>query len=394
MNVQEHVQNSFSPCRYQGAAQCGALTPHKRSEPVSLTLNIELGLGRWNMRGLKIIPVKLLLVALLLLSTTANAQWTKVPVPTTSSLRGLSLVGENILWASGTGGTVLHTVDGGKSWSVVTIPGAEKLDFRGIHAFDDKNAVIMSSGKAEEGQARIYRTNDGGESWSQVFEQTTPGIFFDGLAFWDRKHGIVLSDPVDGHFVLFTTDDGGLSWKQISAPAVPPSSLPKEGAFAASNSCLAVQGDKNVWFATGGASVARVFRSNDRGKSWSIAETPMHPANASSGIFSLAFQDAKNGIAVGGDYEHPESSDLPSVMSTQDGGETWQAAKPTDPKGLYFSTVALHGDQITATGIKGIWTNSGTWKNESTDNLNSVVAGGRTIWAVGPKGMVLRQAIH
>src|SRR5207237_2819483 len=115
---------------------------------------------------MKFVPPLLLLLA----ASVANAQLEKISVPTTASLRGLSVVSENIIWASGTGGTFLRTVDGGKSWSVMTVPGAEKLDFRGIRAFDDKTAVIMSSGKAEDGQARIYRTIDAGKTWTQVYE--------------------------------------------------------------------------------------------------------------------------------------------------------------------------------------------------------------------------------
>ena len=161
--------------------------------------------------------MKLLCSLLLLLATVASAQWQKVPVATTASLRGLSVVNQNVIWASGTGGTVIRTVDGGKNWAVIVVPGAEALDFRGIHAFDEKNAVIISSGPAEKGQAHIYRTSDGGKNWQQVFEEKRAGVFFDAVAFWDVKHGIVLSDPVDGKFVLFTTDDGGAAWKQISA---------------------------------------------------------------------------------------------------------------------------------------------------------------------------------
>src|SRR5579864_5872093 len=242
---------------------------------------------------------------ILVFSAIAFAQWQRVSVPTSSSLRGLSVVSKNLVWASGTGGTVIKTVDGGQSWSVMIVPGAEKLDFRAIRAFDLDNAVVVSSGPAEKGQARIYRTSDGGKTWKQTFEETRAGIFFDALAFWDRDHGIVLSDPVAGRFALFTTSDGGLTWKQIP-PASLPAALPNEGAFAASNSCLAVQRGRNVWFGTGGASVARVFHSVDRGQTWSVSDTPMHPTNNSSGIFALQFKGLKNGIAVGGDYAHPE----------------------------------------------------------------------------------------
>jgi photosystem II stability/assembly factor-like uncharacterized protein len=347
--------------------------------------------------------MRLCLLLLLSLFSLAGGQWKKIDVPTTASLRGLSVVDANTVWASGTGGTVIKTVDGGTNWSVMTVPGAEKLDFRGIRAFDDKTAVIMSSGLAQEGQAQIYLTQDGGKNWSRVYEQKTPGIFFDAIAFWDRKHGIVVSDPVDGHFALFRTDDGGASWKQIS-PASLPASLPNEGAFAASNSCLVVQGDKNVWFATGGAKMARVFRSADRGASWTVAETPIHPANSSSGIFSLAFRDARNGVAVGGDYAHPQTPDLPSVLVTGDGGQTWRPGVQTQPPGVYLSSVvfltSIEGDNLLAGGIGGLFLYVGgfQWRKMGEDNINSVgltagsrskmPQGGSEIWVVGPKGFV------
>jgi photosystem II stability/assembly factor-like uncharacterized protein len=353
----------------------------------------------------------------LLFATAANAQWEKVAVPTTASLRGLSVVNEKVVWASGSAGTVIKTVDGGKNWAVMTVPGAESLDLRGIRAFDDKTAVIISSGPAEKGQAHIYRTGDGGKTWQPVFEEKRAGIFFDAVAFWDRQHGIVLSDPVDGKFALFTTGDGGATWKQIPASALP-AALPNEGAFAASNSCLTVQGTSNVWFASGGAKVARVFRSADRGKTWQAAETPLRPPNASSGIFSLAFQDERNGVAVGGDYEKPESSELPNVLFTMDGGQSWQVGSGTDPSGMYLSsvvgvpTVGPHTagwQSFIAVGTKGIVslvgrmskedlnTMSGGFKYKvNEEELNGVAIAPdfrknsiENLWAVGPKGRVV-----
>ena len=252
-----------------------------------------------------------LLVLMLLIAPMTEMEsghWARIAVPTTASLRGLSAVDAKIVWASGTGGTVIRTVDGGDSWVARTVSGAEKLDFRGIRAFDADTAVVMSSGKAEEGQARLYRTTDGGKNWELVYQVSTAGVFLDAIAFWDQRHGIVLSDPVNGHFWLLKTDDGGASWKPIPAKNLPPA-LEKEGAFAASNSCLRIEGEQNIWFGTGGATVARIFRSGDRGETWTVSETPVHPENASTGIFSLAFRDARNGIAVGGDYAHPADSD-------------------------------------------------------------------------------------
>lgn len=340
-------------------------------------------------------PAKTLgLLALLLNHMCCAQSWQPVTVPTTASLRGLRAVSSDIVWASGTGGTVIRTVDGGQSWSVMAVPGAEKLDFRGIWAWDADTAFVMSSGKAEDGLARIYRTTNGGKDWAPAFEQKTPGVFFDAIAFWDRRHGIVLSDPVEGRFLIFLTDDGGATWRQSSAP-----SLPGEGAFAASNSCLVVQATTDVWFGTGGAKVARVFRSRDRGRTWSVAETGIHPGNASSGIFSLAFRDRKHGMAVGGDYANPDGPPLPNALSTSDGGKTWRTAGAA---AKYLSSVVFKPGtgQATAAGINGIHAGP-DWGQKADFNVNALAFPPRgpgrrpqsTGWAVGPRGAVYRESI-
>jgi photosystem II stability/assembly factor-like uncharacterized protein len=334
------------------------------------------------------------------------AQWERVPVETTASFRGLSVVDAKTVWASGTNGTVIRTVDGGASWSVETVAGAEKLDFRGIKAFDGEHAVIVSSGDADAGQARIYKTSDGGKTWNLVFEEKRKGVFFDALAFWDQRHGLVLSDPVDGKFALFGTEDGGASWKQIPAENIPPA-LSQEGAFAASNSCLTVSGHGNAWFGTGGANAARVFHSADAGQTWSVSDTPLHPANASTGIFSLAFEDELRGVAVGGDYAHPAASPIPNVLFTTDGGKTWAGGAAKDAKALYFSAVVYVGaggnkgakkeNRIFAAGSAGtrVLDPGNSWTVDSNLNFNAIAAfDADTLWAVGPKGAVWRRGIE
>src|SRR5262249_56285595 len=110
--------------------------------------------------------------------------------------------------------------------------------------------------------------------------------FFDAIAFWDEKAGIALGDPVDGRFQLLATDDGGVNWKPLDVKNLP-TALPGEGAFAASGTCLVTHGKDHVWFATGGAKTARVFRSSDRGQSWEVSDTPMLAGAASPRAFSM-----------------------------------------------------------------------------------------------------------
>ena len=342
---------------------------------------------------------------LALLLVLAATQWQTLPVPTQASFRGLSTVDDNIVWASGTEGTVLRTTDGGKTWTKLKVPKAEDLDFRGIHAFDDKAAVLMSSGPAEKGQARVYRTTDGGKTWTQVLEEKTKGAFFDAIAFWDAKHGILLGDPVEGHFMIYTTQDAGETWQRV-VPLKMPSALAGEGAFAASNSCLAVGGNGTAWFGTGGGPVARVFRSTNGGLSWTVFDTPIHPANASTGIFSLVFQSALNGLFVGGDYQQP-AANFPNPFVANDGGRAWapihSISHAGESQSPFLSSVVLapganHGPNVfVAAGPSGIYSlgSDHQWVRQSDVSANVLAFPSATTgWAVGPKGMIARWNIE
>jgi photosystem II stability/assembly factor-like uncharacterized protein len=330
----------------------------------------------------------------LLLALTA-AQWQTLTVPSKASFRGLSAVDDNIAWVSGTEGTVLLTKDAGKTWETLKVPKAEDLDFRGIRAFDGTTAVLMSSGPAEKGQARVYRTADAGKTWKLVLEEKTTGAFFDAVAFLDAKRGILLGDPVDGKFMVYITSDGGETWQRVAADKLP-AALPNEGAFAASNSCLAVEGTNDAWFATGGASVARVFRSTNFGESWFVFNTPIQPPNASTGIFSLVFQGALHGMAVGGDYQKQDAV-FPNPLVANDGGRAWHSIG--QPQGRYLSSIAIAPGAahmpgtFYAAGPSGIYSLSpiGQWVQHSDLNVNVVAfPSGKSGWAAGPKGLVAR----
>ena len=299
----------------------------------------------------------------LLLSTVAVAQsGPRVQTShTIENLRGVSVVSQQVAWASGTHGTYLRTLDGGQTWVPGQVSDASNLDFRAVVGFSADEAFLMSSGSGD--QSRIYHTSDGGQHWKSQFTNSNPKGFFDSMAFWDSKHGIVLGDPISDdkgklHFELLETEDGE-SWQPI-----PPSQLPEanegEGSFAASNSCIAIMKaagvgagsssgapDLNIWFASGGKT-ARVFHSSDHGKTWEVFNTPILHGPESAGVFSIAFRDARHGVIAGGDYKHPDD-DGPNLAFTQDGGKTWSLStlKPQ----AFFSAVA-YDQQVNAAAIR------------------------------------------
>jgi photosystem II stability/assembly factor-like uncharacterized protein len=327
-----------------------------------------------------------LLPALLFTATLCAQSWAPQTSNTPASLRGVSAVDAMTVFASGSGGTWLVTTDGGSTWRSAKVAGAEALDFRGIRAIDARTVYLMSAGPGDK--SRIYKTSDAGDHWALLFTNTDPKGFFDAIAFWDAQHGIVVGDQLDGHAEVLITEDGGASWQGRT----PPPGLPNEGSFAASNSCLALFGRNDAWFATGGPGAARVFHTADRGRTWTVAVTLMRNDGAAAGIFSLAFADGRHGIAVGGDYSK-DKEDRQNVALTADSGRTWSAPQGAGPKGFRSAVAWLPGRKlliVTGTSGSDVSNDGGkTWSlfDSGAYNAMSFVPSGAG-WAVGPQGRI------
>src|SRR5215216_6044062 len=124
--------------------------------------------------------MKILSSVLLFINFFASAQTVKILATHEKvSLRGLSVVNDKIIWASGSGGTAVKSVDGGDSWKWLTVKGFEKIDFRDIEAFDSSNAIIMGIASP----AYILKTTDGGQTWKVVYENKAQGMFLDAMDF-------------------------------------------------------------------------------------------------------------------------------------------------------------------------------------------------------------------
>lgn len=309
--------------------------------------------------------------------------------PQQESLRGLCVLSDSIAWASGTNGTFLRTFNGGISWEVGKVQGADSLDFRDVHAFSYTEALLVSAGQP----ARIYRTTDGGKSWHKVLEDITKKAFFDAVAFQNGNDGLVMSDPVGDSFLLYYTQDGGWTWEKIRNENIPPAEEGEAG-FAASGTGLVVVPGLAL-FGTGGTAV-RVFRSTDGGKSWEVHATPMEPETSSTGIYSMAMKDKQNGLALGGDYTRPDATSN-HLLLTRDGGRTWQR-KDGSGLGGYRSGVAYvpgTAGTYVAVGTNGMdisFDNGSSWKPLSTTGMHAVqfAPSGKTGWTSGANGKLIR----
>jgi photosystem II stability/assembly factor-like uncharacterized protein len=315
-------------------------------------------------------------------------KWVPQSSGTTARLRGVSAVSATVAWASGSDGVYLKTTDGGETWQAATVPGAEALDFRDVEAFDADTAYLLSIGEGE--RSRIYKTTDGGRNWALQFTNRNPKAFFDALAFWDADRGVAVSDSVDGRFVIIKTTDGGASWNEIPPGKLPPA-LAGEGAFAASGTCVIAHGRNNVWIAT---TAARALRSTDGGDTWQAASTPMPTGPSSSGIFSIAFKDSKNGVIVGGDYKK-EGEARDNVATTNDGGRTWKLVKGPLPGGFRSAVAYAPGASTLVTvgpsGSDFSLDGGASWAPISGAGYHAVsFARSGAGWAVGEGGRIAK----
>jgi photosystem II stability/assembly factor-like uncharacterized protein len=319
---------------------------------------------------------------------------------TNAGLRGIHAVGGGVAWASGTNGTVLRTEDGGYMWqSCAMPPGAEKLDFRGIWAWDADNAVVMSSGPGDF--SRLYKTTDGCSSWKLLYTNPDKDGFWDAVVFAFPNLGYLLGDPVNGAFkvIRISVDDhSNFSHSDMAGPKVDSARF---GAFAASNSSITFVGTPTPgmvrsWIGAGGKGGAVVFSGyfntpacTTCGQTVPAAVlVPLASGNESSGVFSLAFRDQNHGMAVGGDYKKPNESSGTSAY-TVDGGKTWTAAaKP--PHG-YRSSVAWDADDKAwiAAGTNGSdvsFDDGKTWAPLDAGKWNAL----SLPWVVGPEGRIAK----
>lgn len=238
-----------------------------------------------------------------------------------SSLRGMSIVDDRVVWVSGAKGTVLLSVDGGEHFKRCSVAGHEQTDFRDMHGIDEKTAVIMAAGAPPV----LLRTEDGGVSWREVFRHPDPTAFFDSMTIREDGVGLVLADPLDGRWLMLETEDHGRTWIEV-AREKSPASAEGEHAFAASGSLIAIDEAGKYWLGLGGSGAegvpqrARVLRGDSRSGTWTSLATPM-VGGTSAGIFALARGAGGRIGIVGGDYQ--DESVAPAAAYSDDDGTTW-----------------------------------------------------------------------
>lgn len=309
-----------------------------------------------------------------------------------SSIRALTLGPDGGVWWAGSGGLVGFSADDGATWNVDSLrrPDGSVPSFRSV-AVTENAAFVLSI----ESPALLYRKLHREDAWTIVYQNKDSLAFFDSMQFWDAAEGIAMGDPLAGCLSVIVTRDGGANWKEVSCDALPAA---EEAAFAASNGNIALHGDE-VWIASGGKR-SRIFHSPDRGRTWSVVETPIVQGGTMTGMFSVARCGASNGMGWGGNWEAMDDNSA-NKIATNDGGTSWELLTPGSGPG-YRSCVQYVPNTdcqlIWAVGIPGISQSQdggASWTTESDSSFYTVrfTPDGRTAWLAG-RGKVARRPVN
>ena len=285
-----------------------------------------------------------------------------------NSIRAITVLNDSTLVFAGSNGTIQQITTLGK----INLLKLIKYDtliphFRAI-ALSKKNVFVLSVGNP----ALLYKYQN--DNVVLVYKEKNEKVFYDAMQFFDNQNGIAIGDPTSDCLSILITNTGGKSWHKIGCDK-----LPKieegEAAFAASNTNIAVFG-KNAWIATGGKN-ARVFYTADKGKTWNAYNTPIIQGKSTTGIYTIAFYNEKQGIICGGDYTNKFGNSANKAV-TFDGGKTWKiVSENLAPK--YVSCVQYvpnsKGKELMAVSTNGIFysNDSGeTWQKVSNQGFYSI----------------------
>lgn len=300
-----------------------------------------------------------------------------------TSIRGISAVSDEVVWVSGSNGTVGKTVDGGKTWQWMPVKGFEKRDFRDIEAFNKNTAVIIAIAEP----AQILKTTDGGQSWKVVFSDSSKGMFLDAIDFYNKKNGVVVGDPVDGKVFLAHTVNKGSSWKVFNG---------------SKNQRRWVMNEGEAFFASSGTNIHYLKKFKYRLVSGGLTarwfdETGDHPLSIiqgkeSTGGNSIAVQKNRYAI-VGGNFANDKDT-TKNCLITIDAGRNW-FAPATAPRGYRSCVIFITDNRLVTCGTSGVDVSQDAgmnWTLVSSEGFHvcQKAKKGNTVFLAGSNGKIAR----
>ncbi|MBH2005642.1 MAG: oxidoreductase [Sphingobacteriia bacterium] len=316
-----------------------------------------------------------------------------------TSIRGMCVVSDQLIWVSGSAGSVGKSADSGKTWNWITVPNHADRDFRDIEAFDENTALIMAVGEP----AVILKTKDGGRHWYTVYEDDTKGVFLDAMDFIPSDSGYtgaVIGDPIDHKLYYLITDDAGETWIKTNRDAGAdeiPYFGESEGFFASSGTNIQFANwgaGGQVFFVSGGAA-SRLFCTFYCQR---VVSIPILQGTNSTGANSIALAPVPGrAVIVGGDYAKDSSSAGNCVLvniDEQKGSFSFNHPK-TNPHGYRSCVIYINEHLLIACGTSGVDISSdggNNWQLITTEGFHVVQKAkqGNAVFLAGKDGRIAR----
>ena len=296
-------------------------------------------------------------LAFSVVSMVSVGQWVPQSTGFSTDFRGLSsisIVDANTVWAIGYDGTdpenriqeFTRTTDGGDNWTSGDIDvSSSTVSIAQVTALDGNTAWIAVAPNTLSDPKGIYRTDDGGANWTRQASATydNKASFPNVVHFWDKDNGICQGDPInpagsvdpdEREFEIYITSDGGTTWALVDAGNIP-DPLYGETGYTGKSTVTA----NSIWF---GTSKGRIYRSNDKGQTWNVSDSPVSDFGNKDINGSFAFTTESKGLLI---------DNASSIWETTDAGANWVSVTPT---GVHHPT-----DIAAIPGMEGTYVNTG-----------------------------------
>ncbi len=261
-----------------------------------------------------------------------STQWKSSDSPTTTGLNSICFVDDSVGYACGEQGTVIKTINGGKSWTFLS--DSSLINFYDIKFIShDKGFIIGSDGT-------ILSTSNEGKNWHKIKYSSSASLF----KIYFLKNTTV-GFIVGANGTILKTYDDGNHWIQIPAPL---EDVLYSISFANANNGFIVgkngiilksidQGNtwvedkklneqyiKDIYFINNKIGIlaggnGEIARTSDGGLNWELI-----PTNISSGLYSINFLNQNTGLILGSNGE---------ILISKDAGKTWKLQQ----SGIYAS---------------------------------------------------------
>lgn len=294
----------------------------------------------------------ILLLSIFVQGVTQTTWYSQTP-GTNKILTDVCFVDENNGWISGWTGTILHTSDGGATW---TDQGAPPTNAYWSLYFTD-----AQNGWASGFYGKIIHTTNGGTSWTEQSTPTTYDLY--SIHFADSIHGWAAGGSAGSfpsyinHRIILYTDNGGDSWSFQYAQS-----------YESRLNSIYFLDDQNGYATGEGGSF---LQTTNGGTNWSV-----QTINSSFHFNDVFFINQNVGWVCG---EYLGLPHYASVFKTTDGGLTW-TEKPLGNdetmRGIYFTDDlygwAVGNNNSTESAIYHTTDGGDNWIFENTPGILSL----------------------